>query len=511
MGIMDSFTNLFRTMRKSEPEVKVEKIYLPQRVDINQTPNAPAINQVIDVLELYRSKYLNYSYAQMSKMTPILRNIQNNIVLETFKNGFYIYSEYTKKCKVCDKEFYTDVDSCDACGSTDFLQPNEDNKLKLEQFVKSCNRNGNSLKSVLKNTVLDSTRYDEGYMIKYFVYEIDQEGKLIKSLRLFDKADPTLMHPVVSRDGTLGCNLTGSALGFCPVHRDLTYSLDKKTVCPKCGTPLLTADYWGDYNENQQTKIYYNRDEIIRFNMFEQNSPFSMVETLGDKVTSLNAIDKLINDIYVARKVPNRALFFKTNDIKSIIESDEYNAVKLKEDKNYTPKYGITSEASGEFVQVVDMLGTIDELKLMELTDKYEKDVASAYQCTIDPATRTITVNADMIRELQDIINNILEKVVDDLGIKDWKLVLRPNRVEDEANDLRLEGLKIQNATGRANLGFKITAYDEEKKEYIFEDTPSEPVGGSNFASFSSNSRGMENMFGNLPGQTEMKTEKPKE
>jgi len=236
-----------------------------------------------------------------------------------------------------------------------------------------------------------------------------------------------------------------------------------------------------------------------------------MVETLGKKITSLNAIDQLLNDVYVARKVPNRALFFKTNDVQSIIESDERNADMLKQDKNFTPKYAITSDASGEFVQVVDMLGTIDDLKLIELQDKYEKDIASAYQSSIKQDDRTITVNSDFIKDIQEEINDILENIIYELGVDDWKLILKPNRTEDEANELRLEGLKIQNATGRANLGFKITAYDEERKEYIFEDTPSEPDGQMNFSSFSSNSRGLENTFGNLPGQSEMKTENKNE
>jgi len=510
MGLINNFTNLFKTLNKSEPETIVKKVYIPKYTETGSTPNAPAINQVLDVMQLYTSKYFNYSYSQMSKLTPIVRNIQNNIVIECFKNGFYVYSEYQKKCKICDVEYQTDVDVCETCGSSEFLIPNQDNKIKLEKFIDCCTINGDGIKSVLKASTLDATRFDEAFFIKYYLYSLDEETKLLrKELRYFNKVDPTVMHPVMSRDGILGANLTGTTLGFCPIHRELTVNLSE-AVCKKCGTPLLTADYWADYGENRQTKIYYSRSEIVRFSMFEPNSPFSMIETLGSKITSLNAIDQLLNDVYVARKVPNRALFFKTNDVKSIIESDEFNETKLKENKNYTPKYAITSEASGEFVQVVDMMGTIDDLKLIELQDKYEKDIASAYGCTVDSVTRAISVDSDLIKELQENINKILSKLVDELDIKDWKIILKPNRIEDESNELRLEGLKIQNATGRANLGFKVTAYDEERKEYLFEDTPSEPAGSMSFSSFSSNSKGMENTFGNLPGTQEMSKEPPK-
>jgi hypothetical protein len=509
MGLIDTFSNWFKPMQKSEPDVRVEKIYLSARSDVGSTPSAPAINQVIDVFELYRSKYMNYSYAQMSRLTPIVRNIQNTIVLDCFKNGFYITSDYACKCKSCEKEYVNEVSECEVCGGTDFIMPNDDNKVRLENFVKSCNRNGYPLKKVLKSALLDATRYDEFYLLKYYIYELDENRNLTKTLQYLDKADPTLIHPVMSRDGTLGVSLQGYVAGFCPVHRETELPLNK-VVCPKCGTPLLTADYYADYGEGKQTKIYYSRDELIRFSMFEMNSNLSMIETLGNKITSLNAIDQLINDIYVSRKVPNRALFFKTNDIKSIIESDEYNADKLKGDKNYTPKYAITSDAAGEFVQVVDMLGTIDEMKLMDLSDKYEKDIASCYQATIDDASRTITINSDLIKDLQDGFNFILQDVVACLGVTDWQLTLKPNRTEDEANELRLEGLKIQNATGRANLGFEITGYDEERKEYLFESSPSGKVGQMNFSSFSSNSRGLEDTFGNLPGTKEM-SDKPKE
>lgn len=508
MGFIDNVANSFGYMKKSDLNVPNSPVPFSR---METTPYAPSVDRLMDVFEFYRSKIQNYTYAELSRNVPILRNIQSKLVMHVTKEGFLIQSEYVKKCTSCDTDYDVDVDVCDVCGGIEFLKPNDKNRLKLEQLVKHVNVNDYSLKHELKAVVLDMLRYDEGVMLKQFEYTT-QGGMLNKEFKGLQRIVPIWVFPNISQIGVLGSAYYGQniAQGFCPMHRLKTYDLSDTQVCPECGTPLMTADYYVTYTENKNMPVFYNRDEIIRIPLFELSSRFSMVQTLYYKTTSLAAIDTLINDIYVQRKYPNRALFFKLNDISALVESNERNKVELKKDKNFVPMYAIGREdVDGEFVKIIDMLGTMDELKLLELQDKYEKDIISAYNCRIDPATREIMVDPQFIKEIQNSLNEfVLEDLVRSLKINDWYIKMRSSQKEEEANELRLQGLKIQNASGMSNLGFDILDFDEERDEFIFSDKPTREA-TSGFSSFSSNSRGLENTFGNLPGQEELN--KPKE
>jgi len=508
MSLFSNLAHRLGYMHKSE--IKPTTIIRVPELSAN-TPYAPTVDRLMDILDFYKSKIQNYSYADLSRNTPIVRNIHNKIVYNTLKEGFQVQSEFTKRCKQCGTDFDSNVDECDVCGSIEFTKPNDENKLYLENFIKKCNVNDYPLKFELKSVTLDLLRYDEGVILKNFEYT-KNNGIIEKKLKGVQRLVPINVFPNLSWTGVLGASYTGQGIaqGFCPFHRDIVLNLDQ-IVCPQCGTPLLTADYYVLYTEDKNMKTYYNREEILRIPLFECSSRYSLVQTLSSKITSLMAIDDLINDIYVQRKYPNRALFFKTNNIDGLIESNEKNKVELKKDKNYVPMFAVGGDMQGDFVLPIDMLGSMDELKLLELQDKYEKDIVSAYNCKIDPVSRDIQIDNEFIKELQHILNDyVLDNLVNSMNIADWKLTLRPNVKEEEANELRLKGLKIQNATGMVNLGFDIVDFDEERQEFIFSDKPTKEPSNS-FSSFSSNSRGLEDTFGNLPGQSELNTkEEPK-
>ena len=507
MGILDktfdNYLNRHGYLKKSDQPNLV--------TNFQTTPYVPTLDKYTDIFEYYKSKVENYPFADLSKNVPIVRNIQFKIVTNTFKEGFQILSDYVKKCKVCQAEYNTDVDECDNCGSIEFDKPNDKNKVFLEEFLKSSNINKYNLKRELKASCYDGLRYDEGMLLKQFEYKLESKT-LTKKLVALQRVVPTNIFPNTSQNGVLGASYLDMAEGFCPFHRDSGAVQLQKMVCPKCGAPLLTYDYYSVYGENSKVKIPLHRDELIRIPFFEMSSRYSIVQTLWAKATSLMAIDQLINDIYVLRKFPNRALFFKTSNIDPLIEANEKNKSELMKDKNYIPMFAIGTEAEGDFVKVVDMLGSVDDLKLMELKDQYERDIVSVYNCKIDPETREILVTPDYIKELQSMFNEyVLDDLTKSFGIDDWKIILRPNLKEEEANELRLMGLKIQNASGMVNLGYSIEGFDKERKEFIFSDNPENPTGQSNFSSFSSNSRGLENTYGNLPGQDKMHSEEPKD
>ena len=509
MGLFQDYLHKKGYLHKSEvPIAPVMRV-----ANYSNTPYAPTIDILTDILEFNKSKIQNYSFAELSKNTPIVRNIHNKIALYAFKEGFYIQSSFVKRCKACSTEYDSNVDVCDACGGVEFTKPNDLNKKKLDAFVDSCNVNDFPLDQELESVCLDLLRYDEGIILKLFSYTYEN-GCLNKELKGIQRVVPNYIFSNTSKSGVLGAAYIGMgvAQGFCPFHRDNLQSFDSVIVCPTCGCPLLTADYYAIWTENKNVKTWYNREEIIRIPMFEMSSRYSMVQTLAQKITSLLAIDSLINDIYVQRRFPNRALFFKMSNIDPLIEANEKNRDELKKDKNYVPMFTVGSEnINGEFVKAIDMLGTIDELKLIELQDKYEKDIASSYNCKIDPVTREIIVDGQFITKIQkDFNSRVLKNITKGFGILDWEISLRPSDKAEEANELRLKGLKIQNASGMTNLGFDIMDYDEERSEFIFSDKPTRETSGS-FSSFSSNSKGLENTFGNLPGQEDMTKEPPKE
>ena len=507
MGFVNDFLHKRGYLLKSEvPTAPVMRVS-----NFSTTPYAPTIDILTDILEFNKSKIQNYSFAELSKNTPIVRNIHNKIAMYTFKEGFYIQSSFVKRCKACGVEYDSNVDSCDACGGIEFSKPNDLNKKKLENLVDSCNVNDFPLTQELEAVLLDLLRYDEGIVLKLFSYSYDN-GLLHKELMGLQRLVPNYIFSNTSKSGVLGAAYIGQGIaqGFCPFHRDNLQDIDK-LVCPTCGCPLMTADYYAIWSENKNVKTWYNREEIIRIPMFEMSSRYSMIQTLAQKITSLLAIDSLINDIYVQRKYPNRALFFKMSNVDPLIEANEKNRDELKKDKNYIPMYTVGSEnINGEFVKAIDMLGTVDELKLIELQDKYEKDIASTYGCTIDPITRAIIIDGQFITKIQKEFNaRVLKNITKGMNILDWTITLRPSDKAEEANELRLRGLKIQNASGMVNLGFDIVDFDEERQEFIFSDKPTKEASNS-FSSFSSNSRGLENTFGNLPGQDAMNTEEPK-
>ena len=521
MGIIDALglTSRKELMKKNE-EISNLKTGLDSNLDkiremqktldsVITSPTANTQDKILDLFQYYRSKYENYNFATMSKGTPIVRAIQNQIVLEATKNGFRVKSKFAKICNKCGLEISSDATTCEVCGSDSLRKPDTFNFKRLQVLVADCNANNKSLKYEADNLILDATRFDEGmWQIAYNFYI---ENKLMfYEFSSVQRIVPVNMHTNVSQFGKIGTNMNGEPEGFCPLHRDAgVSSLKQRKYCPLCqkeykiDNPLWSADYYLDFGDKAKTRTYYNRREIKSIGLFEKSSRYSPLLTLGNKITSILAIDQLINDIYVLRKIPNRALFLKTNDIDNIKASDEYNRLQLLNNSSYVPKYAIGGDTEGEFAKVIDMLGNIDELRLMELQDKYERDVAQFYHCEIDP-NKQIKVSEDFIVEIQKKINSVLETLVKSMNITDWIIELIPSQLSAEANELRMEGLKIQNAMGKANLGFEIVRYDTENKEFVFKEIPTNPVGGNEFSSFSSNSRGLENTFGNLEGTEDL-------
>ena len=499
---MAFYDNWFKPNTPKEVQNKTQREYSPR---INPKDGAS------DYSSFYRASYSTYAYSDLAKNTTIVRAIINKNLIDTFRQGIIVYSDYKAKCIACGRVHKTSVEVCD-CGSTKFITPSVSNKTRLEKLITRANVNEDSLLDVLRQFEKDRYEQDLGIIQLIYMYTQFQDGKknyIVRDLKEVQRVNPRSLQPIIGQKGVLGVNNQGVSNGFCPIHREQgIYDLRKRRLCPTCNTPLYTADYKSvnptDLSENKVVE-YYNRSEIIYRTKYNLTSPYSPIETLGDIITSLRGMERLTRDTFVDKKNPRRIVIFKSNDSDSIERAADRNQQKLKEDPTYIPVYVVGSDVQGDPATTLDILDNMEQLQFIELMDRYERLVANMYRVVIDPATREIKPDPYAIQDAQNDINtHVMSRILSAMNIDDWCMKLRPSEMADEANELRLEGLKIQNAMGRINLGFDIKDFDEDTKEYIFSDKPTRNPEQTNFSSFSSNSRGLEDVFGPTEGTEDL-------
>jgi len=373
---------------------------------------------------------------------------------ELYRNQFPRFEpRFTRKCTECEAEFDEDVKYCEECDAPT-REPSQQQRTEAEQFFRSVNREGQSLRELYKFLARDASRLGVWLHIVKKTYGV-VGGEVIERVDELVRADPKRIKPVVDTNGRLG--------GYwwaCPIHRPPHEDYEVKDhpgQCPECGADLREVHYAevDEISDDEPTKVYF-ADEVIDHAPFEPflagHDGLSPVSSIWLKQAILEWMDLYAAGFYDQQntnRFPGKMGFVHTTN-KAAVEKQLEMAQDEKDEDAYAQGFIYNeiprgADDSTNKVQVIDMmsdeiLGQSDQLK-----KDYKSDIRSVYGLTdaqdseLDDAGGLnneglqLEVNdREKAAAQQDLRDGPLQKLMDVLGYDDWQLTFVPPQREEE-------------------------------------------------------------------------------
>ena len=431
-------------------------------------------------------------------MSDTLRTINKSIVREVFKNGLEVKAKFAMKCEVCGKEFDTQVDVCDECGEAQLREPKNEERLKLEKFIKSVNENDQSMLDLSKQLENDFQIADDVFLVAVKDYYTDKETGKIREARVREliRGDPKFFEIIADISGRPGFMQDGTPVRICPLHRETPSSgKDGGAVptgerCGVCGRALEPAYYRSRTPNVPYT--YFLKDEVCHASKYTPSLTYgiSPVLSVWVKVSTLINQDTYMMKYYGKGRPPTGLLAIKTGNVESTEKWWKWMLDEFRRNPHQVPPLMVEDHgqgSGGKFVEFVNFMKTMEEMQFTETREEFRRTIGAVYgvmpifQADLKGAGGLnneglqVTVTNRAITEGQDAYNSKLYPwACRQLDVNDFELIVEPNEQEDESRDVELFGKKIDNALKMQQLGFTVTLNDDQEFEYGPLD---EPVG----------------------------------
>ena len=390
---------------------------------------------------------------EVSEFSDVLRAIHQSLTQEIFRPGYKL-------------EPTTD-------------DPDEQQEETAMKLLKRSNSNGQDIMEVSRSVNLDMEKIDEGYWLLSKNYLWSPENELIAAIPTeLTRVDPRVIYLVSDKTGRPGYSPDGKQVLFCLVHRDQSYT-NGSTTCPKCGRKLVSAHfrherYDSSYSggEAEGNRYYYSGDEIFHKSKYFPSLAYgsSPVLVVWMKVVTLMNQDKYIKDYYAKQRPPRGLLFVNTSNQDSLTKYWQWALDQFKTNPHMIPPIAVENNGgSGNFVNFVDFMRSLDEMQFTETREEYRRVIGSVYQVQpifqgdlsqsggLNNEGLQITVTNRGIEFGQGIWNDgFYPWLMRQLGVTDYKLVLEPNEEKDEAADEDIMNKRITNASLMQDMGFDI-------------------------------------------------------
>jgi hypothetical protein len=428
---------------------------------------------------------------------------------ELFRNEFPVWkSRFTKTCTECPAEFDEAVDECEACGAPT-RDPDPQEKRRAERLSKSVNKEGQSLRALLKDAEWDQWGAGVPLLVIRYEWQVQEQSTRLAGagqVRRSDpielrKGDPKRIVPVVDETRRIG--------GYwwaCPRCRGGPDYEPRESpgACEECEAETREV-YFAERGETSHSRrstsdgydTYYYKEEILtypyafpRLNGLDGLSP---VHHVWLKQLLIELMDKYAGAFYdpSSKKLPNQFIILHTTNadyweskLEEIRESDGkslYDSPILANE--YSPQ-----SASAPEVQVVDampdgLLGQNDTLKETLKTDirrqlgvsnVQDNDLSDAGGLNNEGLQLEVT-DRSIASQQHDYVVGVLDTLAKRLGIDDWYPAFLPSSGPDAA-ELRAH---IRAGTEAAEAGLDATFEDEQVDIADGEfDPPAPDVGG---------------------------------
>lgn len=417
----------------------------------------------------------------------VVRTIVRTLVGETFRNGIVVKERFIMKCNNCKYEYDSEVDKCKNCGteadtrafpkSKGFRRPDQDEKRDLEEKLKDVNLNDETILDVLTAIAIDVNVIDNAFLVCRKEYGFNSQGEVVfAKVKEIIRGAPIALKLIQNIQGRYGRTDDDKYVLFCLEHRTKKYELaqeeledHKKTHCPDCGLRMYPAYYVYDQTgyvtpvRSGIQKVYFTNGEILHFKKFSHGVGYGFppILSIWIKALILMKMDWFILQAYNLQRPPKGMLVMKANR-DSVAKSWE----KVKDEARQNPYmiYPLIIEPDGnkdtktiaEWVDFsfksedVDMIEYRNELRraigaLWGVSPLFQADTSTGVGLANEGLQLTVTNRA--VESEQKMFNEkILEWLVKQFGVTDWKLSLNPNEEKDQTARLQRENMRINNA-----------------------------------------------------------------
>ncbi|QCC57355.1 hypothetical protein [Natrinema thermotolerans] len=373
---------------------------------------------------------------------------------ELYRNQFPRFEpRFTRKCTDCGCEYDEEIERCDECNAPT-REPSQQQRTDAEEFFRSVNREGQSLRELYKFLARDAGRLGVWVHVVKKTYGVIN-GEVIERIDELVRADSKRIKPVVDTNGRIGGHWWA-----CPVHRPPHGDHDVAEGpgrCDECGADLREVHFAEveEISDDEPTKVYFE-DEVITHAPFEPllagHDGLSPVAPIWLKQAILEWMDLYAAGFYDqenTNRFPGKMGFVHTTN-KTAVEKQLEMAQDEKDEDAYAQGFIYNeiprgAEGSTNEVQVIDMmsdeiLGQSDQLK-----KDYKSDIRSVYGLTdaqdseledaggLNNEGLQLEVNdREKAAAQQDLRDGPLQKLMDVLGYDDWQLTFVPPQREEE-------------------------------------------------------------------------------
>lgn len=355
----------------------------------------------------------------------------------------------------------------------------EEQEERINDFLKCCNENSQTLKEVFEELEDDLNTFDDCYGLLLKKYEVNELNEIMSgNVNEFIRLNPLTVTMVFDNLQRIGRDEEGKVLYFKINDRsETTYeAYDKKT-----GLQNLRACY---KVKGKDKDIYYDRTEIIHCSKYKPSKlyGFSPLYSLYNKIMILLNQDKYIKDYYSGNKAPKILITANTSNTASFKQ-----ALKEWKDKTRQDPHGVhpilhqkTAGDTSDVFSFINLMNTLNEMQYTQTREEIRRNIGALYGVSpvfmndvstsggLNNEGLQITVTDRSIELGQQIYNEkILPFIFEQMGITDYEVTLVPNKEEDLAfeKDLRLKELQIAKMTAELGINTRMN----EEGNFIYE------------------------------------------
>lgn len=452
---------------------------------------------------------------EVANATMTLRN-------EMYRSQFpVIQPRFTAKCadEECGAEYDKDIEFCLQCARREMMEdghtapptdedevpeeyqdhpvrpPNPSEKREAQKLAESVNKEGQSLRELMKMLEDDQSRLGVSVVIakkKYAIAEGDtpafERGDIIwEDVDELVRGDPKRVVPVVDENGRVG-----NYWWTCPVHRNeaLTdredYEENYQRHCEHCGAELREVYFAETQSAGRHSRRddnaakYYFQDEVITwaryFPRLHGLDGLSPIHHIWLKQAILHWMDIYGAAFYDpdSERYPNKFMVVHTTNPKAW----EKQLAKAEEDSKENPysEQIMFNEYSGESnttpeVQVIDLMS--DELlgQDQQIKDQYKQDIRTQFGVTNvfdselsdagglnNEGLQMEVTDRTIASAMHDTVAGPLDELAKVLGIDDYIFEFVPPQ------DTDIEELRNNIEVGEKAVGTGLDARLEDNK-----------------------------------------------
>lgn len=431
---------------------------------------------VTDVSKIPMFPFSFRLFYDMYYYCDVLRTVLRALIWEIFRNGIEVKEKFVSKCVRCGTEYEKIVDVCENCGSNDIRQPDPDERRMLENLITVCNLSNEGLIDVFKDLATDIAVTDNGFLVVVKKYSFDEKGKVVgaKVIEIL-RGSPNKIRLVMSKDGKMGYLDDGRMVFTCLEHRDQMElvrpeEFSGEVRCKVCNKVMYPAWYEMIGGAMQTKRVFYIPGEVLHVKLFTTGIGYgiSPLVSIMVKVLILIKMDWFILMAYHLQRPPKGLLVLR-GQRDSIAKAWDWLMEKARINPHMIYPLVVEGQDTGKRVaEWIDLSIKASDIDFIAYRDEVRKAIGAVYG--VLPLWMGDTGGGLANEGLQVIVSNrtvemwqrlfndkIIPWLMDQLGMVDYRLMLRPHELRDEMTQLELNAKKLQLANALRSMGYDVT------------------------------------------------------